>query len=124
METKQTIQPGTRWGTLTYLYDVENHKPTKRPIRVRCDCGVIKSVDLAALRSGSTGSCGTLACRNKRRDLLIEQCNLMESKLTTIKDGKDRELASLAAYWREIELTGNVHNVAKGLEMTTNFLKQ
>jgi hypothetical protein len=124
METKQTIPAGTKWGTLTYLYDVENHKPTKRPIRVRCDCGVIKSVDLAALRSGSTGSCGTLACRNKRRALLMEQVKVMEQKLITRNDGKDRELAALASYWREIERTGNVHNVAKGMEMTTNFLKK
>ena len=122
MERKQEIQPGTRWGTLTYIKDMETDKPSKRPILVKCDCGVIKTVDLAALRSGSTGSCSQTVCRNKRRDMLLEQVKFLESRVNEISRNKDIELNELRAYWREIESTGNVHNISHGMLMTRQFL--
>jgi hypothetical protein len=47
------LDPGVRFGRLTVA------EPRDRgPVRVRCDCGEERTVDLRNLRSGNTTSCG------------------------------------------------------------------
>jgi hypothetical protein len=56
------IEPGTRWGRLTYVKEAEKDKHGKRVVLVACDCGKQKSVSLRHLRNGAILSCG---CLNK-----------------------------------------------------------
>lgn len=122
MTKKTIIKPGTRWGTFVYIRDVENYEPNKRPILVKCDCGVVKKVDYAALMNGTTGSCGSIRCLNKRKFMLEQE--VMQLK-RTLKGGiqlDDELLKDLTVYWNEIERTGNVHNVANGMLITKAYL--
>lgn len=59
MPGKISIVPGERYGRLTLLGEVERCKGRRR-MRVRCDCGELRDVNLSALRSGKSRSCGCL----------------------------------------------------------------
>jgi hypothetical protein len=126
METKQTIPAGTRWGALSYICDIECSEKKKRPLLVRCEyCGIEKKVDLAALRQNPLfATCGSSICRRKMQESVQAKLLKADQIREDFKSGERAELSDLTVYWREIERTGNVHNVAKGLEMTTNFLKK
>ena len=122
MEKKRIIPEGTKWSMLTYIEDVENYKPGKRPILVKCTCGVIKTVDLAALRSGSTRTCGKTQCKNKLYNIIERSLDKQKEDLKLKDLIKNQELNELTEYWSEIERTGNVHNIAYGMDMTRNYL--
>lgn len=122
MERKQIIPTGTKWGFLTYIRDAENDNPKKRPILVRCDCGIEKKVDLAHLRQNPLFvTCGSSVCRRKMQDNLkadIERRNTPEF----IKTNEATPMSDLKAYWDEIERTGNVDNIANGMKMTNDVI--
>jgi hypothetical protein len=51
--------PGTRFGRLTVIAEIQRHVADgERRFMVQCDCGVSKVVSLGKLRSGWTQSCG------------------------------------------------------------------
>ena len=59
---------GERYGMLTVIgKDEDKSKPQQCYVIVRCDCGTIKSVRYASLRSGSTVSCN---CLKKTHNLI------------------------------------------------------
>jgi len=62
MSKKLDIKPGTRFGRLTVIEEVEPHIcPNGKLIRkfkLKCDCGNITEVMLRNLTSGNTTSCG------------------------------------------------------------------
>ena len=122
MEKKRIIPEGTKWSMLTYIEDVECDNKSKRPIRVICTCGKVKIVDMAALNSGSTRTCGKTQCKNKLYNIIERSLEKQKEDLKLKDLIKNQELNELTEYWREIERTGNVHNIAYGMDMTRNYL--
>lgn len=63
---RRTRVTGQVFGRLTILRETE---PPQRPRRVicRCECGTVKEIQLAHLRSGATQSCGCYAREVARR---------------------------------------------------------
>ena len=123
MERKQIIQPGTRWGTLTYIKDIECFETKKRPILVKCDCGVTKQIDLAAVRQNPLiSTCGSSVCRRKIQEQILARLSQIEQVKEVVKTVVKIELSELTEYWDEIEQTGNVHNIANGMVLTKQFL--
>ena len=125
MEKKQIIPHGTRWGSLTYIRDLENDEPKKRPILVRCNCGIEKSVDLAHLRQNHLFvTCGSSVCRRVMQDnlkIIMDKNNRIEAN-EFIRTNEPTPMDELKAYWDKIERTGNVHNIAEGMRMTINVI--
>ena len=122
MEKKRIIPEGTKWSMLTYIEDVECDNKSKRPIRVICTCGKVKIVDMAALNSGSTRTCGKTQCKNKLYNIIERSLEKQKEDLKLKDLIKNQELNELTEYWSEIERTGNVHNIAYGMDMTRNYL--
>ena len=122
MEKKRIIPEGTKWSMLTYIEDVECDNKSKRPIRVICTCGKVKIVDMAALNSGSTRTCGKTQCKNKLYNIIERSLDKQKEDLKLKDLIKNQELNELTEYWSEIERTGNVHNIAYGMDMTRNYL--
>lgn len=58
-QREETI-PGTVFGKLTILYEVEFDKYNHRCFKCRCECGNEKLVSLQDLKSGKVRSCGCL----------------------------------------------------------------
>ena len=54
------ISVGARFGTLTFLREIEPLKGSSRRCEVQCDCGTTKTIQLAHLRRGTIKSCGCL----------------------------------------------------------------
>lgn len=82
---KGTIQPGTRFGKLTYIKDLGYRKQKSRNKRerwglCRCDCGTMVEVSHNNLKSGGTKSCG---CVSSRGEALIKQI-LNENRINYI----------------------------------------
>ena len=67
MSKKLDIKPGTRFGRLTVIEEVEPYISPKgdtcRKFKLQCDCGNITEVVLRSLRAGLTTSCG---CFNEK----------------------------------------------------------
>lgn len=100
-----------------------------------CKCGQVKNTPYNLLARPEALSCGNVLCRNL---VLINLDKQLESKLRRIEsldiiierkycESKEdvkhsEELTSLFNYWREIESTGNVHNISHGMLMTRQFL--
>ena len=122
MEKKRIIPEGTKWSMLTYIEDVECDNKSKRPIRVICTCGKVKIVDMAALNSGSTRTCGKTQCKNKLYNIIERSLDKQKEDLKLKDLIKNQELNELTEYWSEIERNGNVHNIAYGMDMTRNYL--
>jgi hypothetical protein len=122
MEKKRIIPEGTKWSMLTYIEDVECDNKSKRPIRVICECGKVKVVDMAALNSGSTRTCGRTLCKNKLYNIIERSLEKQKEDLKLKDLIKNEELNKLTEYWREIERNGNVHNVSYGMDMTRKYL--
>ena len=122
MEKKRIIPEGTKWSMLTYIEDVECDNKSKRPIRVICTCGKVKVVDMAALNSGSTRTCGKTQCKNKLYNIIERSLEKQKEDLKLKDLIKNQELNELTEYWREIERNGNVHNISYGMDMTRNYL--
>ena len=122
MEKKRIIPEGTKWSMLTYIEDVECDNKSKRPIRVICTCGKVKIVDMAALNSGSTRTCGKTQCKNKLYNIIERSLEKQKEDLKLKDLIKNQELNELTEYWREIERNGNVHNISYGMDMTRNYL--
>ena len=122
MEKKRIIPEGTKWSMLTYIEDVECDNKSKRPIRVICECGKAKVVDMAALNSGSTRTCGKTQCKNKLYNIIERSLEKQKEDLKLKDLIKNQELNELTEYWSEIERTGNVHNIAYGMDMTRNYV--
>lgn len=65
MPSRLEVTPGERFGRLTIVKEVEQwHK--RRSFLCRCDCGNIKVVNLAKLRSGNTQSCGCYQAESRK----------------------------------------------------------
>ena len=65
------IQPGTKYGKLTVLYQDNNCNKNKKVKWIcQCECGSIISVEGVKLRNGHTQSCG---CLNSKGELKIKQ---------------------------------------------------
>lgn len=64
------IQPGDKFSRLTVISFSHNDKRHRRHYEVKCDCGVIKTVQGTLLRSGNTQSCGCLSMEVKKSKLL------------------------------------------------------
>ena len=123
MEKKRIIPIGTKWTMLTYIEDVENDNPSKRPIRVICECGKVKVVDMASLNAGTTRTCGSTICRNKLHQVMQNQADRLKRELMVKEYHRSSELNKLSEYWDEIEKNGNVHNIAMGMSITHDFLE-
>lgn len=62
MSRKVKIQPGDQYGRLTVVKEVQRkNKKSHRRFLCRCECGNMRTVDMAGLRQGTTKSCGCLA---------------------------------------------------------------
>jgi hypothetical protein len=122
MEKKRIIPEGTKWSMLTYIEDVECDNKSKRPLRVICECGKVKIVEMSALDSGNTRTCGKTQCKNKLYNIIERSLDKQKEDLNNKQSIKDKELNELTKYWRKIERTGNIHNIANGMLMTSNFL--
>lgn len=66
MAKAKNIKQGQIFGNLTILEEVEQ-KNKKRRFKVKCNCGRIKTVQLANLLNGSTISCGCI--RGKKHNM-------------------------------------------------------
>lgn len=64
---REEIIPGTVFGKLTILYEVEFDKYNHRCFKCRCECGNEKLVSLQDLKSGKVRSCGCLRRTNHRK---------------------------------------------------------
>lgn len=122
MEKKRIIPEGTKWSMLTYIEDVECDNKSKRPIRVICECGKVKIVDMAVLNNGSTRTCGRTQCKNKLYNIIERSLEKQKEDLNSKNVIKDKELNELTKYWRKIECDGDVDNVANGMVKTSDFL--
>ena len=60
MQKPHLVFEGDRFGRLTVIGFSHLDKRSRRFYRVRCDCGVEKTVQGTLLRSGNTKSCGCL----------------------------------------------------------------
>lgn len=134
MKTKTEIEPCTKFGIMTYVCDIEPHK-NNRYVKMLCKCGRVKNTPYNLLARPEALSCGNVLCRNL---VLLNLDKQLESKLRRIesldiiierKDYESKEdvkqnedLTNLFNYWREIERTGNVHNIANGMVLTKQFL--
>lgn len=86
METRQELTPGTRYGLLTYIREVESEYGN-RVIWVECDCGTVKKVQLSNVMAGSIHTCGRNECRIKMRRIL--ESEIKQLKETVRKTGAD-----------------------------------
>lgn len=62
------IEPGTRFGLLTYLHDFESlitSSGVRRMILMRCDCGDLTVKEWNCVKKGSTRTCGAGHHRKK-----------------------------------------------------------
>lgn len=83
---KGTIEPGTRFGKLTYIKDLGYRTQKSRNKRERwglckCDCGTEVEVSHNNLKSGNTKSCG---CVSSRGEAIIKKI-LNENKINYIQ---------------------------------------
>ena len=58
MASRLDIEIGQRFGHLTIIKEVCRKQKYRRRFLVKCDCGTIKEVNLQAMLSGGTRSCG------------------------------------------------------------------
>lgn len=62
MSRRIKMNPGDKYGRLTIVSEVEKiNKKGHRRFLCRCECGNMRTVDMAGLRQGTTKSCGCLA---------------------------------------------------------------
>lgn len=59
MHPPLAVEPGRRYGRLVVIGEIESDL-TGHYMRVRCDCGELKTVRLSAMTTGNTLSCGCL----------------------------------------------------------------
>ena len=96
---KVEIQPGTKFGRLTVLYESPIRKNKGIVYHCRCDCGNEKDVRSMSLRNGDTKSCGCLARelsskRNKNKNI-HDLTNQKFGLLTAIKQTDERKQGSV-----------------------------
>lgn len=68
MRKRIDIKPGTRFGRLTVIEEVEPYISSKghpqRKFKLQCDCGTVTEVRIDSLRAGLTTSCGCFNAEN------------------------------------------------------------
>lgn len=134
MAIKEQIEPGKRYGFMTYVCDAESVNGY-RYVKMQCDCGRHKVMSYQYLSIPFALSCNSVICKNKvisNFDKMLTQKIKRIKNLDAIIIKKEVEskidfegvksLKTLTEYWREIESTGNVHNISHGMLMTRQFL--
>lgn len=81
--TKLEDLTGRKFGRLTVIKRVENHKSGKTQWLCRCECGTEKIIPSVYLKSGDTKSCGCLATEVKKQ--YEDLTGMKFNKLTVIK---------------------------------------
>lgn len=64
---KYIIAPGTQFGTLSFVGDVETPPRTLRRALFKCACGETFETHVASVKAGLTKSCGCLQDASRRR---------------------------------------------------------
>lgn len=65
------VKPGSRYGDLTTIREVESSG--KRHFRCKCECGEIVEVRLDHLRSGHTSSCGRCGIEHAGKRMTLKK---------------------------------------------------
>jgi hypothetical protein len=125
MEKKRIIPEGTRWGTLTYVKDLFTTNKSRRPILVQCDCGAKRQFELSSLENKKIGSCKTIKCLEKRKQILERQVEILNERINTQhQDIMPHVLERIRDYENYI-LSGNItyKNISKLHQMTRDYLQ-
>lgn len=72
---------GQKFGKLTVIEDNGKNKVT-----VRCDCGIIKTINKYNLVHGNVKSCGCIRRGKQRTDVLVDRTGQRFGKLTVLKE--------------------------------------
>jgi hypothetical protein len=116
---------GDVFSRLTVLGFSHHDKRFRRHYSVRCECGIVKTVQGTLLRSGNTKSCGCLAKESKSRFRLPNNRGIINQIILQYKrHARDRDIAFNLSFEEVENLVGKpcfyCGNPSGNLKITKN----